>query len=205
MDDAIRMVQRARQIEPLSMGVSTTLQLLLFADNQFDEFQKEYKRSLGLEGSHQRAYFRQLLALLSRKDADPKEVQAQFRLVMGDNNVSAPFLRTLAGKISDKDAARAVLREAFEDPANRDAAHTMVIYQLADVLDDRDLALAAIGVVIRTYHLDPVVWVTSRSGIRSTPQFKALLREMGVADYFRTSGNWGDFCKPLGAEDFECH
>jgi hypothetical protein len=24
-------------------------------------------------------------------------------------------------------------------------------------------------------------------------------------DYFRASGNWGDFCKPVGKDDFECH
>ncbi len=26
----------------------------------------------------------------------------------------------------------------------------------------------------------------------------------GLVDYWRTSGNWSQFCRPLGADDFEC-
>jgi hypothetical protein len=43
-----------------------------------------------------------------------------------------------------------------------------------------------------------------RQGLRANPRFKDLLRQLGLVDYFRASGNWGDFCKPLGTEDFEC-
>jgi hypothetical protein len=30
------------------------------------------------------------------------------------------------------------------------------------------------------------------------------VRDLGLADYFRSSGNWGDFCRPLAGDDFEC-
>jgi TolB-like protein len=202
--DALRLAKRAQQIEPLSLGVSTDMQLLLYADGQTEAASKEIERSLGLEGNHQRVRFRQLLLLLS-EHADPKVVQAQFRAVLEDQNVSAPFLRTLAGTITDRKASQAVLSKAFEDPANRDIARTLVIYQLADALGDPELALAALQNVIREYRLDAIIWVTPHSGLRSTPGFKALLRDVGLVDYFRASGNWGDFCKPVGAEDFECH
>ena len=27
----------------------------------------------------------------------------------------------------------------------------------------------------------------------------------GLADYWRQSGKWPDFCGPVGEDDFECH
>ena len=38
----------------------------------------------------------------------------------------------------------------------------------------------------------------------TTPAFKKLLIETGVADYWRQTGKWGDGCKPVGADDFQC-
>jgi len=50
-----------------------------------------------------------------------------------------------------------------------------------------------------------ILWRPYRSDVRSDARFKEILRDLGLVDYFRTSGKWGDFCKPLGADDFECH
>jgi len=44
-----------------------------------------------------------------------------------------------------------------------------------------------------------------RSGARADPRFKALMREGGLADFWRKSGKWPDFCGPVGEDDFECH
>ena len=205
MEEALRLAKRVQQIEPLSLGMSTNLQILFYGAGQFEEAQKEVERSLKMVGNHQRGHFRKLLLLLIREDADPKAVQAQFREVLDDTNVTAPFLRTLAQTISDRKASQAVLRKAFEDPANRDFARTMVIIQLADALDDRELTLAALRSEIENFGNDIVIWLAPHSGVRSEPGFKALLRDVGLVAYWRSSGDWGDFCKPVGAEDFECH
>jgi hypothetical protein len=39
--------------------------------------------------------------------------------------------------------------------------------------------------------------------VRKTDEFKAILRDLGIADYWRQSGNWGDYARPLGDDDFE--
>jgi hypothetical protein len=30
------------------------------------------------------------------------------------------------------------------------------------------------------------------------------VRDLGLVAYWRASGNWGEFCRPLGEDDFVC-
>jgi hypothetical protein len=48
-----------------------------------------------------------------------------------------------------------------------------------------------------------VLWWPPLRRARQTPGFKQLLRELGIYDYWRKSGNWGDFARPRGGDDFE--
>jgi hypothetical protein len=48
------------------------------------------------------------------------------------------------------------------------------------------------------------LWLAPYSGLRSHPEFKKLLLETGLADYWRQTGKWGDGCKSVGTDDFEC-
>jgi hypothetical protein len=96
----------------------------------------------------------------------------------------------------------AVLRKAFE------AGDIWAGGELADALGDQDLALTSLrGHITRnrgTTRTWVWPWFLVHSGARADPRFKELMREAGLADYWRQSGKWADFCKPVGENDLEC-
>ncbi len=47
-------------------------------------------------------------------------------------------------------------------------------------------------------------WNAPYSNARAHPDFRKLLSEAGVADYWQQTGKWGDGCRPMGADDFRC-
>ncbi len=49
-----------------------------------------------------------------------------------------------------------------------------------------------------------VFWNAPYSNVRAHPDFRKLLSEAGVVDYWRQTGKWGDGCRPIGADDFQC-
>lgn len=40
--------------------------------------------------------------------------------------------------------------------------------------------------------------------LRQTEEFKEFVRARGLEPYWRETGNWPDYCRPLGLNDFEC-
>jgi TolB-like protein/DNA-binding SARP family transcriptional activator len=46
-------------------------------------------------------------------------------------------------------------------------------------------------------------WRPSAAPLRKTERFKALMRKVGLVDYWRARG-WPDLCHPIGADDFAC-
>jgi hypothetical protein len=109
----------------------------------------------------------------------------------------------------------AVLREAAKDPVYG-GSRAGIVFQMetADALGDADVAVDALrrflesvkGFNDGTMHHKAYwqFWTAPHSSIRAHPEFKRLLIQTGVADYWRKTGRWGDGCKPVGADDFQC-
>jgi TolB-like protein/thioredoxin-like negative regulator of GroEL len=47
------------------------------------------------------------------------------------------------------------------------------------------------------------LWHPLHAPLRKTERFKALVRRIGLVDYWRARG-WPDLCRPVGADDFVC-
>jgi hypothetical protein len=108
---------------------------------------------------------------------------------------------------NDAPAAHVSLKQLMDDPEEQNPFDMGTIALFADYLGDKDLALRASrkGWVDMNGSNLKFLWMPSRSGFRSDPRFKDLARDLGFVDYWRGTGKWGDFCKPVGKDDFECH
>jgi hypothetical protein len=47
------------------------------------------------------------------------------------------------------------------------------------------------------------LWHPDGDEFRTTPQFKTIIRQVGVFEYWQTRG-FPPQCKPVGDDDFEC-
>jgi hypothetical protein len=203
--EAVQYFRRARDAEPLSLGFSVDLQTALDAAGLRTELMTEAERSKKLSGDHATADAWNLVRVWSTKGVDSAKVEALFRAHVRETNVSMALHGALAGKLHDSAAARVLIRKAFADPANQDATRMYFILRYADHFGDKDLALQALHRMtelnfISYYNL----WLPYESNLRADPRFAQILRELKLADYFRARGNWGDFCHPVGKDDFEC-
>ncbi|MFZ1990952.1 MAG: TIR domain-containing protein [Alphaproteobacteria bacterium] len=205
--ESVEYLKRARQSDPLSLEISGYLQLALMVAGHLDEAQAEYARSESLTGNHARWDFFDLLRMPLRNDYDPATVAAKLKKYLSSETFHIKFNQALADNINNRDAALAILRNALKDPENQDLTHlTVIAAWAAAYFDDIDLALTAMkrNLVDMNSPIVGALWISSKAGFRSDPRFKEIVRDLKLYDYWRASGNWGDFCHPAGSDDFEC-
>jgi TolB-like protein len=192
----------------LSLNVSYGWQIMLTLAGRDEEAETEYARSRSLAGERGLVDVLALWRLVTRRSAEPAAVRAQLELTA---RTGGPLFAKLADELGDelenREAAVATLHRLFADPVMQTATATLWVALFADHFDDPDLALAA----LRRSYVDlggtniGMIWRPFRNPLRADPRFKDIVRDLGLVDYFRASGNWGDFCRPLaGGDDFEC-
>jgi TolB-like protein len=204
--EAIDVARQARDTDPLSLYISGLLQHYLGVAGRFEEAKAEYERSQDLAGDRAIWEWYAVIRLWAQKTADPAAVAAQFRIFLEHESVPMALNRELAPLLDEPEAARAAIRRAADDPANDDATRMSIIAWYADHFGDRDLALEAMrrSLVDHGGTVFAMLWWPYETELRADPRFKAIVRDMKLADYWRATGNWGDFARPVGTDDFEC-
>jgi tetratricopeptide (TPR) repeat protein len=200
LDECIELQARINALEPRALLVSGWQQFNLYAAGRFEEVEAEYRRSAVLDGNHGAGNWLAFNLGLARKEGDARVLRELYQGALDTGD--AGWAHDFGSAIPDRQAMLSVLRK-YSDVG----AQTQVV--LADALGDRELALS----LLRT-HIDRMrgkdvgawytPWLLVHSGARADPRFKELMREGGLADFWRQSGKWPDACAPVGKDDFEC-
>jgi TolB-like protein len=201
--EAIPNLEKRRLTDPLSLNASYGWQIMMHLAGRDAEAQVEYERGKSLEGDH--ALIDQFAVMRMSK---LPEIYGSTPEQLYQSVETARTLRlggTLGSQQRDRAESLATLHAALDDPENQTASAMLSLANLADAYDDGQLALAALHrsyVDLRGTNIG-ILWQPFKNVSRNDPQFKNILRELGLVDYFRTSGNWGDYCRPVN-DDFEC-
>lgn len=217
LDETVALVEQVRAVEPMALFLSRDLQFDYTAARRYEEAEAEYQRGRTLEGSQLAptyvAFVRQLAGKRAGGTEELSELHRQLRAQ--DEEFDTPFFHDLGKVLDDPAAMLAHVRKALADEAyGGGAGPAYVLINVADALGDADLAVAALrrnlegkpGFKDGAMAQYPYVafWNAPFSGMRAHPDFKRLLVEAGVVDYWRQTGKWGDGCGPVGTDDFQC-
>jgi adenylate cyclase len=202
--DWIRLLEIARAADPLSPVVSAHLQMAYYIDRRDEESRAEYERTLDLPGLRE---MQEHTTLFREWDLDDLEAtRTRFHRYLDAQALRISFQAKCAEALDQPEFCKDLLRQALEDPANHDASRTMIIGIEAGLYgDDGSLAVEAFrrALLEFDFYAKFVLWWPTLRRARQTPGFKQLIRDLGVYDYWRKSGQWGDFARPLGDDDFE--
>lgn len=116
-----------------------------------------------------------------------------------------PVVRTLLDLMDTPETAAAGLRALVESGRYTTIPERDWLAYWAAYLDQPELALELLAPLARELPTTAYVfWRPVYASVRRHPGFKTLVTETGHVDFWREYG-WPDLCKPVGANDFECH
>jgi TolB-like protein len=203
LHEGLRRALLDRQSDPLSIGVSFNLQIVLDCAGRFDEAEGEYERSTQLDAAHKGAEWRAVVRMMALGDHERLKQRAM--AAFADDAIFNGLMPGLLKAIDAPDKGLAIAHAAFDDPARQAPLGLSMIATWAAYFGDDALALAVLKrafVELRGFGLAEI-WSPVFARLRHDPRFKEIVRGVGLADHWRKTGRWGDFARPSGEDDFE--
>ena len=202
--ESVMLHRSVLRAEPLSLEASISVQIQLDNVLEHAEAQAECERSVDLAGDRAIAEWWAVKRSWWRGE-DAAHIKRQFVRYLTCESLIMPVFQELIEVLEDPVAALALVRSAHDDPGYQDASRQNVLSCLAAYFGDDDLSLAALRRSVFDYSSVTRLWIwePTFAKLRQDPRFKTLLRDQGLVDYWRSSGKWGDFVRPVGDDDFE--
>lgn len=207
MTEALAVLEAARAANPLSLQISNAAAWALHNLGRSQQAAAERARGRGLEGNHAIWAYAHLTQLLA--DGDRDAIAAHIAgFPVETFGVGGVIDRWIA--VWDRpERADAVLRAALAD---RDFMATMqgnpqlgALAALAAYHGDEGLAQDMLRAWTGANGVSPVhLWHPLLAGVRGAAEFKQIVRDFGLPELWRATGDWGDYCRPAGADDFVC-
>jgi TolB-like protein len=203
--EAVSVLEQVRKDDPLDIFSRTNLVLAYELNGDSDRADAEMQQLLQLPGGRTPALLGTAVSRAMGRHDEAKLKDALLAVRETGTDVSSVDGKPL---LDDPAAAIRQLHNLYERSDQANIYTLSSIAQWATYLGDHDLAMRALQAMShKGYSFEIWAWMVWRpvmQDIHGEPGFKKLMREMGVADYWRATGNWGEFCKPVGKDNFEC-
>lgn len=204
-NEAIAMFRRARRADPFAPRYTYQLAFHELIRGQINEVRQLADFGLGLEGGQ--LLFRTLEWDMAMREGDLDRAAAMIRAYFDNSNnsydstISRQFMEKFADilELNDFESSTDDIIAMINDPSVT-PLELGYVARLVALMGQPEIALdyffAGDG--------NAAVWDKVYDDMRRLPDFNRLLQEKGMVDYWRDTGNWGDFCVAAGGRDFVC-
>jgi tetratricopeptide (TPR) repeat protein len=139
---------------------------------------------------------------LNERDTEALEaaIQAMPKMTVAANALYKPVL----AEFDSPEGILSILQDVYQDENLQWPRKFHDIAMMAAYFGDPQFALEVKG---REFRINTVrmatLWYPVMSEVRQLPEFKKLVTELNLVEYWRAYG-WADACTPLGGNDFTC-
>jgi len=203
--EGLEYYRQASALDPLSMSNAQTLIVGLEFAGDLEGGAREVERAMRLEGDIAAVAGPSLALELTR--GERARIDAAAELAIKHEllpTASRSLTEVMHAHLDEPEAAVRKLREFAQDPnfANPMAQHVMAFW--GGYFGDAEFALKLFRpLLLSGDFIVRAVWRPMLRKMRQLPAFKGLLRDLRLVDYWRATGEWGDFVRPVGDDDFE--
>jgi TolB-like protein/DNA-binding winged helix-turn-helix (wHTH) protein/tetratricopeptide (TPR) repeat protein len=202
--EAAQYMRRAGDAEPLLAFYPAAMSAMYEMSGDLNQAAIELVKSRPLFGNPGFPAGNDLLQAMARHDRAQVE-RAMLALPEASALPADAFIVSIRSRLGEPQAALAELRRFAEDPGfPKDTWGRAVLAYWGAYFGDPEFSLRMLHEVPADPSMAFVLWRLILKDTRRLPGFKDLVRDLGLVDYWRASGNWGQFCRPLGENDFEC-
>ena len=195
--EAVKQISNAMTVEPLGGNPPGFAWHASMAQGRIDEARERRNRTLGSDNVEDN------LDIALNID-DPDSVKALIQALPRNSPWYINLYRPLLSEFDSPDRVLSLLRSLYRDRSLQWPRKRHDIALAAAYFGDPRFALEVKAEEVR---LSPLrlgaVWYPVMSQARQLPEFKELVRELNLVEYWRAYG-WADYCRPLGEDDFEC-
>jgi len=205
LDEAIDHYERARLVDPLNANSAAYLCDAYAARGEIQLAYAEADRFRDYSGP--RFVLVKASALMAAMVAGERAQIDEHLGQLIPSDANAGIALAMRERLDDPEAALAELERSLTLPEYQSAFQRNIIAIWAAYFGAPDVALELMREFLvqqNNRSLTFLAWRAIFRDVRRLPGFKGLLQEIGLVDYWRKTGDWGYFCRPVGHDDFEC-
>jgi tetratricopeptide (TPR) repeat protein len=199
---AASLLEKQRATDPLSGTTSLFLGEAYANSGNLAAAIAEQDRGMQLE--NMQSVTRPSALITALATGDRQLIDKRLALTVGDTSFGIDLNAELKPYLDRPDEALRVLRRIAADKPNPILIGGMALW--AAYFGDTKLSLELLRDPTQSVsraNQALTFWRPIMHNVRQQPAFKDLLHEVGLVDYWREFG-WGEHCKPVGKDDFEC-